>query len=102
MADVKKVKDAVKETLLGAENVPDIKITGQSKDTFEKYAQTDGESGELYMSEEDFVNAVAPVGEDYVSNSFSESHEALQRPLIDGKCLNSTKSNANNMPSFSR
>lgn len=69
MADVTKVKAAVKETLLGADLLQDVKITAQSKDTFEKYARTDGESGELCMSEEDFVNAVAPVGEDYVSSS---------------------------------
>ena len=69
MAEVTKVKDVVKETLLGAEVVQDVKITAQSKATFEKNARSDAESGELYMSEEDFVNAVAPVGEDYVSNS---------------------------------
>jgi len=71
MADVHKVKEVVKETLLGAEVVPEkeVKITKQSKDTFEKYARRDGDDGKLYMSEEDFVNAVAPVGEDYVSFS---------------------------------
>ena len=73
MADVAKVKvhevkEVVKETLLGADLAQDVKATARSKAVFEENARSDGEAGELYMSEEDFVNAVAPVGEDYVSN----------------------------------
>lgn len=58
---------SVKETLLGSDVVPDVQVTAQSRATFEQYARSDAESGEAYMNEEDFVNAVAPVGEDYVS-----------------------------------
>lgn len=65
MADVTK---AVKETLLGSsESQPEVQVTAQSKATFEKHSRKDEGEGESYMSEEDFVNAVAPVGEDYVS-----------------------------------
>ena len=67
MADVTKVKEVVKESLLGSEQVGDAKLSAQSKATFEKNARHDEESGELVMSEQDFINAVAPEGEDYVS-----------------------------------
>jgi len=64
-----KVSAVVKESLLGSEVAPvDVQITAQSKETFEKVARKDEETGELYMGEEEFVNAVAPVGEDYVSD----------------------------------
>jgi len=70
MAEVtNKVAASVKETLLGTTETtaPDAQITVQSRATFEKNARRDGDEGELYMNEEDFVNAVAPIGEDYVS-----------------------------------
>lgn len=66
MADVTKVKEVVKESLLGKEQVEDVQITALSKATFEKNAQKDPETGELYMTEKEFINAVAPLGEDYV------------------------------------
>ncbi|TAQ88609.1 hypothetical protein B7494_g3047 [Chlorociboria aeruginascens] len=65
MADIQKVKVAVKETLLGSEQVEDVQLSALSKATFEKNAHKDEESGELYMGEEEFINAVAPAGEDY-------------------------------------
>lgn len=34
---------------------------------FQQHAQTDAHSGERYMTEEGFVNAIAPTDEDYVS-----------------------------------
>jgi len=57
--------DAVKQSLLGTKLEPDVSL--QSKATFEKHARSDDASGENYMSEEDFVNAIAPVSENYVS-----------------------------------
>ena len=58
-------KTAIKESLLGATLEPEI--SSQSKATFDRNSRQDEETGERYMSEEDFVNAVAPASEDYVS-----------------------------------
>ena len=57
-------KTAIKESLLGATLEPEI--SSQSKATFDRNSRQDEETGERYMSEEDFVNAVAPASEDYV------------------------------------
>ena len=57
-------KTAIKESLLGTTVEPDISL--QSKATFDRNSRQDEETGEEYMSEEDFVNAVAPASEDYV------------------------------------
>ncbi|CAG8952676.1 hypothetical protein HYFRA_00008918, partial [Hymenoscyphus fraxineus] len=65
MADVTKVKEVVKEKLLGSEIPPDVKLSAQSRATFDRNARKDAETGELYMGEEEFINAVAPEGEDY-------------------------------------
>ena len=67
MPDLIKAKEVVKESLLGTEIVEEVQMSAQSKATFEKNARRDEESGELFMGEEEFVNAVAPVEEDYVS-----------------------------------
>ena len=65
--EVTKVKEAVKETLLGSEMPADVMISARSKATFLENAKKDPGSEELYMGEEEFINAVAPEGEDYVS-----------------------------------
>jgi solute carrier family 25 aspartate/glutamate transporter 12/13 len=67
MADVTKVKEVVKESLLGSELPTDVQLSAQSKATFDKNARKDEKSGELFMGEEEFINAIAPEGEDYVS-----------------------------------
>lgn len=67
MADVTKVKAAVKESLVGTETAGDVQLSAQSKATFDKNARKDEATGELFMSEQEFINAVAPDGEDYVS-----------------------------------
>lgn len=59
------VAEAVKESLIGTAVEPDI--TSQIKANFTQYAKTDAENGEQYMTEEEFVNAIAPKSEDYVS-----------------------------------
>ena len=71
MSDVTMVKEVVKEKLLGAETAQDVQLSAQSKATFEKYAQKDEDTGESFLGEEEFINAVAPAGEDYVSRSAS-------------------------------
>ncbi|KAJ5665364.1 uncharacterized protein N7477_007812 [Penicillium maclennaniae] len=56
------VKDAVKETLVGSSEDP--QLSTQARFNFIRHAQKD-ENGEHFMTEEDFVNAVAPKHEDY-------------------------------------
>jgi solute carrier family 25 aspartate/glutamate transporter 12/13 len=69
MADVTKAKEVLKETLLGTEQVENVQLSAQSKATFEKNARKDPESEELFMGEEEFINAIAPKTEDYVSQT---------------------------------
>lgn len=67
MADLIKAKEVVKEKLLGTDLEQNVQLSALSKATFEKNARRDGVSGELVMGEEEFINAIAPEGEDYVS-----------------------------------
>lgn len=67
MADLKKAKEVVKEKLLGTEIDQSVQLSALSKATFDKNARKDEESGELIMGEGEFINAIAPEGEDYVS-----------------------------------
>ena len=67
MAELTKAKEVVKQTLLGSDQVGDVQLSTQSRATFDKNARKDEVSGELYMGEEDFINAIAPQTEDYVS-----------------------------------
>ena len=67
MADLSKAKEVVKEKLLGTDLEQNVQLSALSKATFDKNARRDGESGELVMEEEEFINAIAPEGEDYVS-----------------------------------
>lgn len=69
MADLGKAKEAVKDKLLGTELTQDVQLSALSKETFDKNARKDEESGELFMAEEGFINAIAPEGEDYVSRA---------------------------------
>ena len=58
------VKESIKESLVGTTIEPEV--SQQARATFERFARRDDE-GELYMSEDDFVDAIAPPTEDYVS-----------------------------------
>lgn len=58
------IKESVKETLLGVEE--EAQLPSQTRAEFMQYAKTDPESGNHYMGEEEFVNAIAPETEDYV------------------------------------
>lgn len=60
-----KVTEAVKATLVGTEE--ELGLSQQIKANFVQFAQKDETSGELYMAEDDFVNAIAPNNQDYVS-----------------------------------
>jgi solute carrier family 25 aspartate/glutamate transporter 12/13 len=77
MADLSKAKEVVKETLLGSEQVAEVQLSAQSKAAFDKNARKDAETGELFMGEEEFINAVAPESEDYVSQPRSDCCAAI-------------------------
>lgn len=60
------IKDQLKDSLVGTVIEPSLSTDAQA--TFERHAQKDQGTGELFMTEEDFVNAVAPSHEDFVSS----------------------------------
>ena len=59
------VKEAVKETLVGSEEP--VQLSAQAKARFNRHAVKDPETGELYLGIEQFIDAIAPPNEDYVS-----------------------------------
>jgi solute carrier family 25 aspartate/glutamate transporter 12/13 len=59
------VKETVKEALVGVELTPEL--SADTRANFLKYARRDGDSEDLVMGEEEFINAIAPENEDYVS-----------------------------------
>jgi solute carrier family 25 aspartate/glutamate transporter 12/13 len=62
------VKEVVKEQFLGSSEQP--QLSHQARSNFVRHAQKD-ENGDLYMDQENFINAVAPKQEDYVSSRTS-------------------------------
>lgn len=60
-----KVKESVKGTLLGTEEP--AQLSAHTQATFIKHAHHDEAAGELVMTEPEFVDAIAPEKEDYVS-----------------------------------
>ena len=58
------VTESIKESLVGTTQEP--QLSPETRASFTKHARQD-EDGELIMDESDFVNAIAPAGEDYVS-----------------------------------
>lgn len=76
------VKEQIKESLVGTIVEPSLSTDAQA--TFERKAKRDEETGELYMTEEEFVNAIAPENEDYVSSLFKKATQPLfTKHLID-------------------
>lgn len=76
-----KVKEGVKETLLGVED--ELQTSDQTRAEFMKYAKKDEGSEEWYMGESEFIDAVAPAGEDYVSSFITTALESVQcRPWL--------------------
>ncbi len=59
------VTETVKESLIGATREPQLSQLARA--TFLKHARKDEDTGELFMNEVDFVDAIAPINEDYVS-----------------------------------
>jgi solute carrier family 25 aspartate/glutamate transporter 12/13 len=65
MSKVATVKEAVKEKLVGSHE-PE-QLSAQTKVRFNRHAVKDPETGELYLGPEQFIDAIAPPHEDYVS-----------------------------------
>jgi solute carrier family 25 aspartate/glutamate transporter 12/13 len=65
MSTASTVKEAVKESLIGSKEP--VQLSAQAKARFNNHAIKDSESGELYMGPEQFIDAIAPPSEDYVS-----------------------------------
>lgn len=63
MTSVSTVKEAVKESLVGAEEP--AQLSAQTKARFSSHAIKDPETGELYLGPEQFISAIAPKDEDY-------------------------------------
>lgn len=63
------MKESIKATLVGTttEPEPEPPMTAQVKSNFMQHARPDSETGDLCMTEEDFINAIAPKNENYVS-----------------------------------
>lgn len=59
------VTESIKEKVLGTEVEP--QLSAQTRNNFLQHAKKDEGSDEWYMTETEFVDAIAPEGEDYVS-----------------------------------
>lgn len=63
------VKEQVKEKLVGTEQ--ESQSSGHTGAEYYKHAIKDEESGEYYLTEQGFIDAIAPEGEDYVGTYLS-------------------------------
>ncbi|KAL7974899.1 mitochondrial carrier protein [Trichoderma sp. SZMC 28014] len=63
MTSVSSVKEAVKESLVGAEEP--AQLSAQTRARFSSHAIRDPETGELYLGPDQFISAIAPKDEDY-------------------------------------
>lgn len=60
------VKATVKESLIGSAEQSQS-VSQQIRSNFYRHARKDEQTGDLFMNQDDFVNAIAPAQEDYVS-----------------------------------
>jgi solute carrier family 25 aspartate/glutamate transporter 12/13 len=60
------LKEQMGEVLLGTSEEP--QLSQLTRSAFMKHAQKDEATGEYFLSENGFIEAVAPESEDYVSN----------------------------------
>ncbi len=73
MVQIAAVKEAVKDSLIGHTQPEDATpMSAQTKARFNQNAIKDAETGEYFMGTEEFINAIAPSNEDFVS-TFSYS-----------------------------
>jgi solute carrier family 25 aspartate/glutamate transporter 12/13 len=61
------VSEQVGEVLLGTTDEP--QLSQLTRAAFMKHAHKDEHTGEYHLNEEQFIDAVAPESEDYVSNA---------------------------------
>ena len=59
------VTDQISEVLLGTTEEP--QLSQETRANFMQHAVQDEATGEYYLSQEEFINAIAPEREDYVS-----------------------------------
>lgn len=59
------VTEAVKQSFVGTTAEPELSL--EVRATFDRHSVQDDATGERYLTEKEFVNAIAPVNEDYVS-----------------------------------
>lgn len=60
------LKEEVREALLGTTDEP--QLSQLTRAAFMKHAQKDEATGDFFLTEQSFIDAVAPESEDYVSN----------------------------------
>jgi solute carrier family 25 aspartate/glutamate transporter 12/13 len=65
MSKVAIVAEAVKEGLVGTEESP--QLSTQSKSRFLQHATKDPQTGEAFMGVNEFIAAIVPKNEDFVS-----------------------------------
>ena len=84
----------------------------EHRGTFANNAVTDEASGEQYLNEQGFIDAIAPQGEDYVGITYTRTHCTTEAPTqprallrrehqLTTRSSSSTKSNATNTRSSS-
>jgi hypothetical protein len=77
------VKGTIKASLVG-DPTPEPPIIKQIQSRFLQHARVDNKTGDLYMAEEDFIDAIAPKQEDYVSSDDMISvHDVVELGMCD-------------------
>lgn len=95
------IKEQVKESLLGTDEEP--QLSAQTRHEFMQHAIKDEASGEYFMGEKEFVDAVAPENEDYVGiqTALIQYSAETRLPVLMRLAIHSTRSSAASMQSCS-
>jgi len=95
------VKESVTEALLGLTQGPtqDPQLSQQTRAAFMKRAIKDEETGEYYLGENEFIDAIAPESEDYVGLSIALCVVTLNADDIDFTAQNKAFAIRNPFPS---
>lgn len=78
------VTATVKGSLMGSPDEPQPG-SKQIRSNFFRHARKDEATGDLYMNEEDFVNAIAPSNEDYVSLQCASARQTADVALAQNQ-----------------
>jgi solute carrier family 25 aspartate/glutamate transporter 12/13 len=68
------VKEQVGEVLLGTTEEP--QLSHLTRSAFMKFAKKDEDTGDYYLDQESFIDAVAPESEDYVFAPWPDSRRS--------------------------